>query len=344
MSTFAELRDVLATTEPRLLDIPSEFPMPEDPIAWAHRVCSAHPSEIRVEAMPRTLGADVEDQRRALSLAPDADPELVRNVLTGIARGTAAHAAMELWHSVSFGERVADPEVLPLKRFFEGLFEARLCEQNPVGHHSKLTLWFSADEHVYDAHCDQADGVLFQLSGEKVVEVWPVPSWRGKRTLFDHAYRFDPIGERGQRFEVTAGKVLFIPAGAMHEVVVGHGQVSVSMSLHAGAPFPLLELCRDLNHLSGGEEVFGLGDEMSRRDKFHVIYFEPAMFRDDEYSARMPDTLREALAEVIVCPQGWSRERLAELLNAWWLRALSTPCYPGPDVPPQEADGTSGIP
>lgn len=336
MSAFAELRGVLATTEPRLLDIPSEFPMPSDPTAWAHRVCSAHPADIRVEAMPRTLGADVQDQGRALFLPPDAAPELICNVLTGISRGAAAHAAMELWHAISFGEHVADPAALPFKDFFLNVFNERLRILNPVGHHSKLTLWFSADEHVYDAHCDVADGMLFQLLGEKVVEVWPVPSWRGTRTLFNHAYRFEPIGARGQRFTVTAGQALFIPAGAMHEVVVGPGQVSVSMSLHAGAPFPILELCRDLNHMSERGEVFGLRDDMSRRDKFHVFYFEPAMFREDDNPARMPETLREALLEVLTRPQACTRERLGELLDRWWQRALSKPCYPGPDLSPEE--------
>jgi hypothetical protein len=66
-------------------------------------------------------------------------------------------------------------------------------------------MWFSADAHVYDAHCDTGDGVLFQLKGEKVMEVWPVPAERGKQALF-------------------------IPAGAMHEVTVGADQVSVSRS------------------------------------------------------------------------------------------------------------------
>jgi hypothetical protein len=323
MSGLRDFGDCLSTREARLLDLPPEFPMPGDAIAWAHSVCSAHPEDIRAEAMPRTLGAQVEDPTKALSLAPDAAPELVRRVLTAISQGAAAHAAMELWHHDSFGERVADPAALPFKGFMVDAFDERLREQNPVGHHAKLTMWFSADAHVYDAHCDVADGVLFQLKGEKVVEVWPVPDERGRQALFDHAYRFAPMTSRGQRFEVAAGQALFIPAGAMHEVTVGPDQVSVSMSLHAGSPFPVLELCRDLNH-------------MSDRDKFRVAYFDPAMFRGDDGESGMPEFLRDALLGVLEYPAEIPRERVGVLLDEWWRAALSRPCYPGPDLPPAE--------
>lgn len=336
MSALRDFGDCLSSREARLLDLPPEFPMPDDAVAWAHGVCSAHPEDIRAEAMPRTLGAKVADPSKAASLAPDAAPELVRNVLTGISRGAAAHAAMELWHHDSFGERVADPAALPFKGFMVEAFDKRLREQNPVGHHAKLTMWFSADAHVYDAHCDVADGVLFQLKGEKVVEVWPVPVERGKQALFNHVYRFAPATTRGQRFEIAAGQALFIPAGAMHEVTVGPDQVSVSMSLHAGSPFPILELCRDLNYMSGLGEAFSLPEDMSYRDKFRVAYFDPAMFRDDDGRSGMPGMLRGALLDVLKCPTEIPRERVGALLDEWWRRALSTPCYPGPDVPPAE--------
>ncbi len=44
----------------------------------------------------------------------------------------------------------------------------------------------------------------------------------------------------------------------------------------------------------------------------------------------MPGLLREALLNVFTRPQGYSREKLAELLDAWWREALVTPCDPGP--------------
>lgn len=338
MSALQEFADCLSTSEPRLLDFPPEFPMPEDPVAWAHRVCSAHPGDLRIEAMPRTVGAQVDDPGKALSLAPDAGAELVRNVLTGIARGAAAHAAMELWHLDSFGERLGDPGAAPFKEFLVAAFERTLREQNPFGHHCKLTMWFSADEHVYDAHCDTMDGVLFQLVGHKTVEVWPVPRERGARPLFDHAYRYAPMESRGQRFEIGPGQALFIPSGAMHEVTVGPGQVSVSMSLHAGSPFPVLELCRDLNHLSGLGSPFTLPADMLHRDKFRIVYFEPAMYRDEAGDAGMPAVLRDALLHVLVRPKTFPDERLKELLDEWWRLASSTPCYPGPDLPPEELE------
>ena len=330
MNAPNDLRDCLASSEPKLLDIPPEFPMPPDPVAWAHRVCSGHPADITAQAMPRTVGAKVQDPGRALTLASDAAPELIRNVLTGISKGAAAHVSMEMWHADSCGERIADPAARPFKDFIAETLEPWLRKLNPVGFYTKLTLWFSADEHLYDAHCDMADGMLFQLQGEKVVEIWPVPEERGKTLLFDHAYGTSRMTAPGQRFEVSAGQALFIPAGAMHEVVVASDQVSVSMSLHMGSPFPVMELCRDLNMMSGPGCVLGLPEEMMHRDKFRVFYFEPALFRDDAQQTQMPGPLRVALLNTVICPQGYSRERLGELLDAWWRGALATPCYPGP--------------
>jgi hypothetical protein len=336
MTASTDLRDCLLSSEPRLLDLPAEFPMPADPISWAHAVCSAHPADIRAEAMPKTLGAKVDDPNRALSLAEGATPELVRNILTGISKGAAAHASMELWHADSFGERVADPVSVPFKNFVTNTLASRLGELHPFGYHTKLTLWFSADKHVYDAHCDVADGLLFQLAGEKAVEVWPIPDERAHQALFSHAYRFSPAATRGQSFHIRAGQALFIPAGAMHEVVVASDQVSVSASLHAGAPFPVLEMCRDLNHMSDQDEAIRLPEEMMRRDKFHVYYFDPAMFHGENRREQMPDALKTALLDALLRPQGYSRERLGELLDFWWRQASSTPCYPGPDLPPED--------
>ncbi len=336
MTASTDLRNCLLTSEPRLLDLPAEFPMPGDPIAWAHAVSSAHPEDIRAQAMPKTLGAKVDDPNRALTLATDVGPELVRNVLTGISKGAAAHASMELWHADSFNERVADPAAVPFKKFVTDSIASRLGELHPFGYHTKLTLWFSADQHVYDAHCDVADGMLFQLTGEKVVEVWPIPDERAHQPLFSHAYRFKPAGARGQRFTVGAGQVLFIPAGAMHEVVVASDQVSVSMSLHSGAPFPVIEMCRDLTHMSGQSEPIGLPEEMTHRDKFHVFYFDPARFHGESRREGMPDVLKTALLGTLLRPRGYSLEQLGELLDFWWRQASSTPCYPGPDLPPED--------
>jgi len=116
-TALKEFGDCLSSREPRLLDLPSGFPMPADPVAWAHDVLSAHPAKLRLEAMPRTVGVRVDDPSKALSLGQDAAPEQVRKMLTGISRGAAAHVAMELWHADSFGELVADPAAEPFKEF-----------------------------------------------------------------------------------------------------------------------------------------------------------------------------------------------------------------------------------
>ena len=330
MSTLSNIRNCLYSSEPQLFDLPAEFPVPSDPVSWSHSVCTAHPGAISVEAMPQTIGVVVEDPGRAVTLASDAAPELVRKVLTGISRGAAAHALMPLWHADSFVERVADQAVVPFKDFVVEYLGARLQELHPVGYYTKLTLWFSADKHLYAAHCDVADGLLFQLTGEKVVEVWPVPRERGTSPLFDHAYGTDRMTAPGRTFKVSAGQALFIPGGAMHEVVVASNQVSVSMSLHMGSPFPIIELCRDLNHMGDHGCTFELSEEMMQKNKFRVFYFEPAMFHSEHAQSRMPDTLSEALLNVLIRPQGCSRERTNELLDVWWRNAVITPRYPGP--------------
>ena len=342
MSPVTSIGDCLLSLQPRLLDLPAEFPMPPDPVAWAHRVCSLHPEEIRAQAMPQTVGAKVEDRNQALSLAPDAGAELVRGVLTGISRGAAAHASMELWHADSFGERIADPASVPFKNFLVQALGPRQSELHPVGYYSKLTLWFSADAHRYAAHCDVADGVLFQLRGEKTVQVWPAPEERGGRALFDHAYGVETMTAPGQLFELKAGQALFIPAGAMHEVIVASEQISVSMSLHTGSPFPLMELCRDLNYMNGNNGSFGLPDEYLQRDKFHVTYFEPCRYTGQSDRAHMPAELRAALLAALIRPQGISTQALSELLDLWWRNALSEPRYPGPYPHPQELTRFSG--
>ena len=342
MNAVTSIGDCLLSPQPRLLDLPDAFPMPPDPVAWAHRVCSGHPEDIRAQAMPQTVGAKIEERDRALSLAPDAGPELVRGVLTGISRGAAAHASMELWHADSFGERIADPASVPFKNFVMQALGPRQRELHPVGHYNKLTLWFSADAHRYAAHCDVADGILFQLRGEKTVQIWAAPEERGRQALFDHAYGIEAMTTPGQLFELKAGQALFIPAGAMHEVVVASDQISVSMSLHTGSPFPLMELCRDLNYMNGNNGVFELPHEYLHRDKFHVTYFEPCIYATQSDGAHMPEKLRAALLEVLIRPRGFSAERLSELLNRWWRDALSEPRYPGPYPHPQELTSFSG--
>lgn len=342
MNAVSSMRDCLLSSEAHLLDLPAEFPMPPDPVAWALDVCSAHPEDIRAQAMPQTVGAPVQSSDRALNLAPDSAPEVVRRVLAGIAKGAAAHASMELWHADSFAERIGDQAVVPFKNFVTQAIDPRQRELHPLGHYSKLTLWFSADAHRYDAHCDVADGVLFQLRGEKSVQIWPTPDERTRQALFDHAYATRPMTTRGRLFKLQAGQALFIPAGAMHEVIVASDQVSVSMSLHTGSPFPIMELCRDLNHMNGNDGFIGLPDEYLHRDKFRVTYFEPCMFAAESRGAQMPESLHAALLAALIRPPGLSAEQLSELLETWWRDALSEPRYPGPYPHPAELTRFTG--
>ena len=57
----------------------------------------------------------------------------------------------------------------------------------------------SCGDHVYQAHCDLADGFLFHMRGRKRVRVWPVPPYMKKTDKFN-LYFFEP-----SRFTREAG-------------------------------------------------------------------------------------------------------------------------------------------
>jgi len=154
MSTLSNIRNCLYSSEPQLFDLPAEFPVPSDPVSWSHSVCTAHPGAISVEAMPQTIGVVVEDPGRAVTLASDAAPELVRKVLTGISRGAAAHASMPLWHADSFVERVAERGVAECPdtaaRLFPGAHEravgrvvAECCHHSPLSRTLSASRWLA---------------------------------------------------------------------------------------------------------------------------------------------------------------------------------------------------------
>jgi len=44
----------------------------------------------------------------------------------------------------------------------------------------------------------------------------------------------------------------------------------------------------------------------------------------------------------LVRPQGYSRDRMSDLLDIWWRNALTTPRYPGPYPHPEELTDFKG--
>jgi len=122
---------------------------------------------------------------------------------------------------------------------------------------------------------------------------------------------------------------LFIPAGAMHEVVAHGGQAAVSVSYHMGSPFPLLSLCAQLNKLHPGAEIVLPQDLMGRR-KFDITFFQPSRFSQAGMGGDglMPKELAEALLGVLISNK-LDKKALSELLSVWWRTARRQSVYPG---------------
>lgn len=313
-----------------LYDIPDGMSLPADPVAWALRICRTHAAQCQIETMPSLLGEKFAHRDKAVKLGKQAPDEVRRNLLEGIAKGAPAHSSLELMHTDAVRESLRDPAVEPIKAALIEGFWPRLRELHPLGFYAKLTLWFSAHAHHYIAHCDLADGVLFQLTGEKTVKVWPVGDHGEQSLLHDHAYAIEPPSDRARSFRMVPGKALFIPDGAMHEVTVDANQVSVSMSLHMGSPHSVLNLCRDLDKMIGKDAAFSLPEQLSQTDKFHIFLFDPASLSTDTQTDGMPKPLQEALLEVVMRPADVEHDALAKLLDRWWTDALVSPKYIGP--------------
>jgi hypothetical protein len=131
-------------------------------------------------------------------------------------------------------------------------------------------------------------------------------------------------------FELEPGQVLFIPTGAMHEVVAYGDQPAVSVSFHMGSPFPMLTLCAQLNLMVQGGKI-ALPPYMTKLDKFNLFYFEPARFIDKNRNPDdpMPERLLKELSGVLRSKKV-DLKTMRRMLSNWWLLLLSRPMYQGP--------------
>ena len=297
----------------------------ENPVRWAYNLClsNARSGALTLQAMKSAFANNAgiaEDEAIYIDIN---NATAVEGVLRGIAGAYAGHARFEIIYCDNVTGFCWYP---PVENFYREMFMDALNQINPLGHYVQATLWFSALKHIYEAHTDLADGFLFQMMGTKRVKVWELADEHRDAAIFnnDAAYRQSlPYKE----FELNAGDVLFIPAGAVHEVTVNEGVTSLSLSFHLGGPYPVLALCNDLNAKYEDRE-FGLQDEYKKTGKPYITLFDPAYGLADKAADCISTELCSKLCELI--QSDCSDEELTSFISEWWSEKRTTPSYKGP--------------
>lgn len=210
-----------------------------------------------------------------------------------------------------------DPVSWALEMFATNLPEADMqIRESPSGNQdSKLTYF---------------DGFLLHMSGQKRVRVWPVPNKYRQRVIFNHRDFKGRMATKPIDFELKPGQILYIPSGAMHEVIAHGEETAVSVSFHLGSPFPMLTLCTQLNMMVQGGKV-SVPPYMKKIDKFNLFFFEPTRFIEKDRSPDdgMPDRLLKELSGVLQSMQV-DVKTMRRMLSNWWRLAMSRPMYQGP--------------
>lgn len=212
-----------------------------------------------------------------------------------------------------------------------------MSECHPIGNYLRSTMWMSCGEHRYDTHCDLFDGFLFHMSGYKRVRVWPVSKEHSDMVIFNHSDFAGRMASKAIDFDLKPGQILFIPSGAMHEVISMGDEPSVSVSFHMGSPFPIPTLCIQLNKMLQGGKV-SLPPDMSSINKFEMYFFEPTRFINTSSALHdaMPEKLYKALTSVLQS-ENIASKTMRGLMTSWWQIAMTQPLYQGPY--PERVDG-----
>jgi hypothetical protein len=317
-----QLSEFLSTTVPQMLRIPSDVALIRSPVVWSGRLVQAQPELTTIQIMRREYAHVPNDSEEAGELDPK-DPDSVRLFLNGVQTGLGVHARLQVLYATA--NKVQDrSETTWLQDVYNAHFAAKLAKDNPLGSYCTGSIWLSAGRHVYEAHMDIVDGLLFQLYGSKRVKVW-IPLEREPIFRFDDVPRC--MTSEPYAFNLSAGHVLFIPAGAVHEVVAG--ETSVSVSFHLGAPYPLLALCSDLNSMLKRDE-FCVPDGMDGAQKDTINYFAPARYVTSGHSVGdIPPALVRDLLPVLQTTTV-TEEETRNLLSSWWNSAASAKSYRGP--------------
>ncbi|MEE4659206.1 MAG: cupin domain-containing protein [Halieaceae bacterium] len=316
------LTEHLLSTKTSHLSASEAIAFPEDALEWGLAMMARNGSEAAMQMSPAP-GADV------IHL-PAEDAGRLQTFRERILEGLPVHGRLALIDFCS-GEGTLRDQADWAWQAFHTEFREPLERVHPLGFYMMAMLWMSAGEHVYGAHCDLADGFLMHMHGEKRVKVWPLPESARAAPVFT----FGDFEQRRQlppeEYQLAPGDVLFIPAGAMHEVVACGQEPCVSVSFHMGSPHPLLVLAAQLNKLVPGGGDLRLPAHMRGMDKFELWFFEPTWYREG-IGGELPAALREALLDCLASER-FTRDQVGELLSAWWRIAQQESIYLGPYPP-----------
>jgi hypothetical protein len=319
------LADCLQTHTPVVFDFPGDPGYPSDPVPWALEMFAASLSEADMQFREPASGVD----GAKLSYFDQKDPSSFERFRLRIQHAQPVHGSLALIDYCG-GDGTLRDNADWAWQIYEAHFARGLAKCHPMGSYVRATMWMSCGDHLYDAHCDLFDGFLIHMSGHKRVRVWPVPKKYRQKVIFNHNDFKGRMTSEPIDFDLKPGQVLFIPSGAMHEVVALGKQPAVSVSFHMGSPFPMPTLCIQLNKLLKGGEV-SLPPYMKSINKFKMYFFEPTRFipKAGGLEDGMPEELYKALSGALQS-RNVDSKTMHKLLSYWWQIAMSRPLYQGP--------------
>lgn len=322
---MSELTDYLQSNTPRVFDFPDALNHPPDPVPWALDMFSASVIEADMQSREQESGKP----GSKVTYFDQKEPASFERFKHRIESALPVHGSLALIDYCA-GEAMLRDDADWAWEVFDKHFAKGLHERHPMGNYLRATLWMSCGDHLYEAHCDPFDGFLLHMSGRKRVRVWPLPKKYRRQVIFNHSDFKGRSSSEPIDFEMEPGQVLFIPSGAMHEVIAHGAPPAVSVSFHMGSPFPLPTLCTQLNWMVQGGEV-SLPPYMRKIDKFNMYYFEPSRFVGQTSGSDdgMPQELLKELAGVLQSKQ-IDVTTMRRMLSNWWRLANTRNMYQGP--------------
>jgi hypothetical protein len=322
---MTELSGCVQTITPMVFNFSDELEYPSNPVPWALEMFSTYLSESDMQF--RDLSPKIDDAK--LSYFDQKDPLSFEQFKLRIQTAQPTHGSLPLI-DLSAGDGSVRNKADWAWQIYNTHFSEEVLKCHPMGSYLRSTLWMSCGEHRYDVHCDLFDGFLFHMSGYKRVRVWPVPKKQREIIVFNHSDFEGRMASEPFDFELKPGQILFIPSGAMHEVISLGKEPAVSVSFHLGSPFPLPTLCIQLNKMLQGGSV-SLPPNMKSINKFKMYFFEPTRFisHADGLNEGMPEDLYKSLTEVLQS-KNISENTMLALMSSWWHIARTQKLYQGP--------------
>ncbi|HLG20861.1 MAG TPA: cupin domain-containing protein [Bdellovibrionota bacterium] len=293
-----------------LIDIPKSLPSPENAVEWALSICQEDRALIGT-AMRRVF-KDGKDDDDAMIYASrgNANAKTRAALISGVRKKLAVQLQTD------FLEKKA-PE---FGKYIKRAFHSAWSMAYPFGYDPGISLFVTGSDHVYDAHCDVGDGILLQFHGRKIVKLWGPTQKFYEKVIFDHDFRGKPelFESPIATYELIAGQGIYLPRGAMHEISVRGGEISVSVGIRPESIYPVMTLCTELCEMAGVKDAFSVVPGCNDWSKFLAKMFNPTDFKRYLGSRTMPPALRQNLLTVLQPKSEKLSERLAQLLDRWW--------------------------